>query len=127
MEFLLIIIWLIPAFFIANRAQKQGRSYIVFLIISFILGPVLGSIILLIAGENNEKLKKMEIIKSTINKEEDKDIIDDMGNTINIDNNNSTQDDTVIMDDKWLCRNCGNINDIYIISCKKCGKQLKIS
>ena len=55
---LIIILWLIPAFFIANRANKQGRSYFLFLIIGFLLGPILGSIILLMVGENKEKDKQ---------------------------------------------------------------------
>jgi membrane-bound ClpP family serine protease len=30
-----------------------------------------------------------------------------------------------VSDDKWRCGGCDTVNDIYIVSCKKCGKPLK--
>ena len=59
----IILLWTIPAFFIASRASKQGRSYILFLLIGFFLGPVFGSIILLMVGDNKEALKKQNLTK----------------------------------------------------------------
>ena len=32
----------------------------------------------------------------------------------------------VIMDNKWICGNCGNVNDMYLYNCKNCNKEREL-
>jgi hypothetical protein len=68
-------------------------------------------------SENNKKQYKTNSIDVSINEpaiprkehenEHESDVVD------------------IIFDNKWKCGECGNINEIYLISCKKCGKYYK--
>jgi uncharacterized protein YgiM (DUF1202 family) len=62
MEFIIwFIIWTIFAFVLASAAKKRGRSYGGYLAIGLFLSPVLGLIILLLAGENKDEIVKRNI------------------------------------------------------------------
>jgi hypothetical protein len=50
------IIWLVLVFVLASSAKKKGRSYGAFFALGFFFSPLIGFIILLIMGENKEKL-----------------------------------------------------------------------
>ena len=66
-------------------------------------------------NENNKKQYKTNSIDVSINEpviprkehEHESDVVD------------------IILDNKWKCGECGNINEIYLIICKKCGKYYK--
>lgn len=50
MGIIAFIIWLVLAFVVAAGAKNRGRSYGGFLIVSLLLSPLIGGLILLILG-----------------------------------------------------------------------------
>jgi len=56
-----LIIWTIFAFVLASAAKKKGRSYGAYLALGLFLSPLIGVIILLLAGENKDEIAKQNI------------------------------------------------------------------
>jgi len=55
------ILWFILVFVVASAAKKKGRSYGNFWILSFLLSPLVGLIVLGVMGDNKETLQKQSI------------------------------------------------------------------
>jgi len=53
---LYIIIWVVLAFFVGYLANKKGRSFFGYFILALILSPLVGFIILLVVGEDEDSL-----------------------------------------------------------------------
>ena len=51
-----IIIWVVLAFFVGYLANEKGRSFFGYFILALILSPLLGFIILLVVGEDEDSL-----------------------------------------------------------------------
>jgi len=66
----IIIVWLISCYLISLLAKKKGRDAIGFFILSILISPLLTLIVLLIAGDSDEKRQEkvieQEIIKTKI-------------------------------------------------------------
>ena len=37
-----------------------------------------------------------------------------------------TEEPDILLDNNWICSNCGNNNEMYMIKCNKCNKYLKL-
>ena len=56
MSFIYGIIWFVLAFVLGSTAKSKGRSFGGFLFLGLILSPLIGFIILLVMGDNKEKI-----------------------------------------------------------------------
>ena len=64
----LVFFWLIFAILVGVFAGKKGRSGIGYFFLAVILSPLIGLIILLIAGENREKAEEKKITSGDFKK-----------------------------------------------------------
>ena len=55
---LVIIIWLVIPLLIAKAAKERGRSFAGFFLLSVLFSPLIGGLILLLLGKNEEEIKR---------------------------------------------------------------------
>ena len=57
----IILLWIIFALLLGAYANTQGRSFAGFFLLSLVLSPLIGLLVLLIVGTNTEKLEHERI------------------------------------------------------------------
>ena len=62
---LVIIIWLIIPLLIAKAAKERGRSFGGFLFLSILFSPIIGGLVLLLMGRNEDEVKRMKLESGT--------------------------------------------------------------
>jgi len=61
------ILYVILIFVLASVADKKGRSYVIFFFAGLFLSPIIGFIILVVMGDNKEKLDEIRNMSERIN------------------------------------------------------------
>ena len=57
----IIITWLVLSFAVAYGAKNRGRSFGTYLLLSLLLSPLIGGIVLLLLGDNKEGIESNSI------------------------------------------------------------------
>lgn len=126
------ILWFIFVFAVASMAKKKGRSYGSYFALSFFFSPLIGLIVLAIQGENKEELAKQNIEAGITKKcpfcaneiKKGAVVCQFCGRDLPKEEHIEILKDDLIFNDKWKCGKCDTINDLYMVSCKKCGKPI---
>jgi hypothetical protein len=116
-------IFFIIAYFGDNLFQYLGGEMIlknnyIFPIIWSIVDVLLFMIYLIKFSD----IKKLEYDKIYKNLQENAN--EDININKNVNSNNIENDSDTIINDKWICSKCGTANEIFLPSCKKCGKEI---
>ena len=121
---LMIIGFAVIGAVVGGIAGDSGYAFLFFLLggfIGFIIAILFGGFI---ANFLNmvDNIEKQTIYLQLFMKNQNIKIPKDMSEKF--DEIEKIETKNIVFDDKWKCGKCGTINGIYLITCKKCGKDL---
>ena len=121
-----VIIFFINLAASTQSAIQQTVQYLGYVCASiFIVG---GLIIIGITKKNTDGMNEIWSLLFDIRGLLNEESIEETQKTASNNHNKNVHESDItdsVMGDKWKCGECGTVNDIFLVSCKKCGKMKK--